>query len=304
MTSGFLQSLDQYNATFHRRYNKGRDVYKAAYAAHHKKPCTSFGMVELVKVLGGDALLGLSGMWFSWADPYDIVTAWRKVGIAGNKLAPELIDRSEFIDQPAAATPEAAQASPLATRKRAADVAKTPEGMVSGSLESQKAKVQRLMEYAQELEVERDARFNPTTAGVLLPDVVTRPDKEGPNAGRKRLTSMHGSVTMQAVGDEAEQREREAKEQVAAAQEKKRLSAEKQAAAAAEAVQREAAFALCEVVCVCGATPCPWVGWKRCPVCGPKKGLCKVRSCSAARKPLLLGYTQAVGLLEAPRDAQ
>ena len=29
--------------------------------------------------------------------------------------------------------------------------------------------------------------------------------------------------------------------------------------------------------------------------CGPKKGLCKVRACAAARKPLLLGYNPAVG---------
>ena len=27
-TSGFLQSLDQYNSQFHRKYNKARDVYK------------------------------------------------------------------------------------------------------------------------------------------------------------------------------------------------------------------------------------------------------------------------------------
>uniref|UniRef100_A0A7S0L3W9 Uncharacterized protein n=1 Tax=Coccolithus braarudii TaxID=221442 RepID=A0A7S0L3W9_9EUKA len=101
MTSGFLQSLDQYNATFHRRYYDGRGAWKAAYEAHYKMPCTSFGMVELIKVLGGDAQLGLPGMWFFWASPYDIITAWWKVGIAGNRLAPEMINRSEFIDQPA-----------------------------------------------------------------------------------------------------------------------------------------------------------------------------------------------------------
>ena len=35
-------------------------------------------------------------------------------------------------------------------------------------------------------------------------------------------------------------------------------------------------------------------GWKRCPTCGPKKGLCKVRACKAAREPLMLGYNPAV----------
>ena len=176
---------------------------------------------ELIKVLGGDATLGLPGMWFFWANPYDIITAWRKVGIAGNKLAPEMIDRSEFIDQPAPmaalATPGAAEpASPRVARKRAADLAMTPEGMVSGSLESERAKVQRLLGHAQELEAMVEAPFDPTAAGLLVPDVVTRPDKEVPGGGRKRLTVMHGSVTMQGVGEEAEQREREAKELAAA----------------------------------------------------------------------------------------
>ena len=82
---------------------------------------------ELIKVLGGDATLGLPGMWFFWANPYDIITAWRKVGIAGNKLAPEMIDRSEFIDQPAPmaelATPGSEPTSPRVARKRAADLA-------------------------------------------------------------------------------------------------------------------------------------------------------------------------------------
>ena len=102
-TSGFLQSLDQYNATFHRRYNEARDAWKAAYEARWGKPCTSFGLPECIKVLGGDRELALPGMWFNWATPYDIITAWRKVGIAANMLRPELIDRSEFITQPAAA---------------------------------------------------------------------------------------------------------------------------------------------------------------------------------------------------------
>ena len=45
---------------------------------------------------------------------------------------------------------------------------------------------------------------------------------------------------------------------------------------------------------VCGVEPCPMAKWKRCPVCGPKSSLCKIRACSAARKPLLLGYSPAV----------
>ena len=56
----------------------------------------------------------------------------------------------------------------------------------------------------------------------------------------------------------------------------------------------------CKAGCTCGLVPCPWAGWKRCPACGPKKGLCKVRACKAARDPLLLGYNPPVGLLEGP----
>ena len=165
--------------------------------------------------------------------------------------------------------------------------------------------MQRLLELAQELEAIVEAPFDPTAAGVLVPDVVARPDKEGGGGGRKRLTAMHGSVTMQGVGEEAEQREREATEQAAAVKAKKLQTAEKKEAEAAAASERDAAFARCELACVCMVTPCPYAKWKRCPACGPKSGLCKVRVCVAARKPLLLGYTPpvaAVGLLEGPKE--
>jgi hypothetical protein len=72
--------------------------------------------------------------------------------------------------------------------------------------------------------------------------------------------------------------------------EKKRLALEKKDAEHAAAVERETLFQRCEAVCACGVVPCPWDGWKRCPVCGPKKGLCRVRACIELRKPLLLGY--------------
>lgn len=178
-------------------------------------------MVEFIKVLAGDAELGLPGVWFSWASPFDIVTAWRRVGVAGNKLAPELIDRSEFIDQqpsppeptptPAVTPGDGAPAappsdSPRVTRKRAVDLARTPEGMASGCLEAERAKVQLLLAYAKELEAERDMPFDQTAAGVLVPTAVTRPDKPGGRGGRKRLHDMHGSVTMQDVAGEAERR--------------------------------------------------------------------------------------------------
>lgn len=228
-------------------------------------------------MLGGDETLGLPGMWFSWCDPFDVIKAWRRVGITGNRLVPELIDRSEFIDQPPpgssemhAATPAAAgpeephcnfadcpvtanggsrtaglrsdpcfrckkayfhhaccaaagceedtralcaaclgvpvfspspRASPradrAAKRKRAADLAKTPDGFVSGTIEAERAKVKALRAALEEREAQDDAPFDPVTAGILVPAAVARPDKpQGKAAGKRRLSDLHGSVTM------------------------------------------------------------------------------------------------------------
>eukprot|EP00966_Prymnesium_polylepis_P275746 6371167-Prymnesium_polylepis.1 len=100
--------------------------------------------------------------------------------------------------------------------------------MVSGSLESEKAKVQRLLTHAQELKALVDAPFDPTAAGVLMPDVITRPDKPGAGrGGRKRLSDLHGSVTMRNVGGEAEKRRLQDEADRELAEEKKRQRLEK-----------------------------------------------------------------------------
>ena len=153
----------------------------------------------------------------------------------------------------------------------------------------------RLLEHAQALEAERDAPFNPAAAGVLVPTAVTRPDKPmGSRTGRKRLTELHGSVTMRDVGGVATTRRLEEEAVATAAAEKKRLAHEKKEAAAAAAVADVAAFERCEHGCACSVVPCPYAKWKRCPACGPKSSLCKARACVAARKPLLLGYNPVV----------
>ena len=305
-TSGFLQSLDQYNSTVHRRYNTARDVWKEAYEARYGK-APSFGLVEALKVLGGDNELGLVGMWFNWCSPYDVLQAWRKVGIAGNVLRPELIDRSEFIDQPAArpaaATPQAAvtpqsqsgrttaevgaaSTSPRCSpRKRVADVLKTPPGVRSGTKAASDAKLAALTKLALQQEEQLDMPFDPTAAGVLVPDVVTRPDKDpSKQRKRRRLSDLHGSISIRGLGDECESRRLEDEAEVETVKARKEASAEKKAAAERETAERAAAFARCEVACACGVEPCPWEKWKRCPSCGPKLGLCKKRDCVAARK--------------------
>lgn len=130
-------------------------------------------------------------------------------------------------------------------------------------------------------------------AGVLEPDVAVRPDKQGPNPKRQRLTSMHGSVTMRDVSGVAAERRMEAEAAAAAKEEKARAKAEAKAAEEAEAARLVAAFEVCEHGCACGVVPCPMAKWKRCPACGPESSLCKVRACVAARKPLLLAYNPA-----------
>ena len=105
---------------------------------------------------------------------------------------------------------------------------------------------------------------------------------------------MHGSVTMRDVSGVAAERRMEAEAAAAAKEEKARAKAEAKAAEEAEAARLVAAFELCEHSCACGVMPCPMAKWKRCPVCGPKSSLCKVRTCVAARKPLLLDYNPAV----------
>ena len=128
---------------------------------------------------------------------------------------------------------------------------------------------------------------------MLVPTTVTRQGKQQPT-GRKRLSDLHGSITMRGVGTEAASRNAAAKAAETARLEKKQKTEEQKAAAEREMRERDEAFARCEHGCVCGVVPCPWAKWKRCPICGPKSGLCKVRACVAARKPLLLGYNPAV----------
>lgn len=290
-TSHFLQPLDQYNSKFHRAYNKAKDAYKEAYAAKYKNDdgtpaeC-SIGLKEFLAILGGDDDLGLPGMWFTWADPFDIVTAFRKVGIAGRKLVPELIDRTDFLPE----APSSAEGSPE-PKKRARDVAKTPEGMVSGSVESERAKVKSLLEYAEQLEKQLDAPFDPEAAGLLAPErIPDRKRKDGKK--RSRLSDMSGSVTLRNVLGEKRARDEEDQAAADAAKAKRAAIAAKKDAVAREQAEKIRGFEACEKRCTCGrrSQVCPYAKWVRCPTCGPKPGVCKARACVAARKPLLLTY--------------
>lgn len=295
-TSGFLQALDQYNSKFHRDYNKAKEAFKEAFKARHGNRPPHIGLKEFLSILGGDSSLGLPAMWFSWADPYDIVTAFRKVGIAGNVLCPDNIDRSEFIHQAAAERDVAAapSASPVVSVEEAA---RTPDGVRSGSLEAMKAKIEKLKALAAKYKSKMEAGFDPLEAGLLVPVSAIAgaepgripdedEDESAPARKRSRLSDLHGSFTLREMRAEKDRR-KEAEDGAAEERaQRKQAAAKKKAQEEGETAVRIKAFERCELGCVCGAPPfaCPFAKWKRCPTCGPKPGLCKVRACVAARK--------------------
>ena len=167
------------------------------------------------------------------------------------------------------------------------ELAVTPEGMKSGSVEAMSAKVEALLARAQELEKKSEEPFDPKEAGLLVPKKMDAPGKKK-SGKRSRLSAKSGSMTLQDVKGDAAERRAEDKEKEDKQKEKKQKAEEKKAAAASEKEANIAAFEVCEEVCGCAVVPCPWAKWKRCPQCGPKKGLCKVQGCAAKRKPLLL----------------
>ena len=71
--------------------------------------------------------------------------------------------------------------------------------------------------------------------------------------------------------------------------------AEGKEAAARAKEARDASFAICEVACGCGVMviPCPWA-WPVGRVEAQAVPQVWARECSAARKPLLLGFNPAV----------
>lgn len=130
---------------------------------------------------------------------YHYCLAQRKVGIAGNKIAPELIDRSQFIDGNEAAEMEEEHnlQSPAIVRKRSIDeVTATPEGVVSGSSEAMELKLKALKEYAKQLEDEIDKPYDALRGGLLVPEKVAPPERR---TTKSRLSDMSGSVTMRDI---------------------------------------------------------------------------------------------------------
>ena len=157
----------------------------------------------------------------------------------------------------------------------------------------------------EELEAKASEEFSPTAADILVPDAVTKAPAR--SRTKSKLSDMHGSFTLQDVRGEKKRRIAEEKAAADEAAAKRAAAEKKKSDAAQERDALVAGFEACEHGCVCPSQPCAWVSWKRCPACGPKKGVCKVRACVAARRPLALTYVAAEGdacvtglLLEGP----
>ena len=104
---------------------------------------------------------------------------------------------------------------------------------------------------------------------------------------------MAGSMTMQDVRGEKDRRNTEEEAERARIEANKVEREAKKAAAAAAELEMHAKFEACEHMCACGIVPCPFAKWVRCPQCGPKKGVCRVKKCVEARQPLMLTYAPA-----------
>ena len=99
-TSHWAQMWDQLNHKFHEANKIQKREYKIsrAYALQCNASDIKITKARCVKIL--------SETWWNFASPGDIKTAWRKVGVTNNELAPELIDRKHFADRQQPKTPE------------------------------------------------------------------------------------------------------------------------------------------------------------------------------------------------------
>ena len=90
------------------------------------------------------------------------------------------------------------------------------------------------------------------------------------------VSDKHGSFTMQNLSGEKQERlasDAKIADDAVAKRQKATETKDEATRVRAEAV---AGFEACKHACVCTSQPCAWAKWKCCPVCGPKKGECKV----------------------------
>jgi len=222
---------------------------------------------DFFAILGGSAALGLPGMWFSWCDPFDIVTAWRKVGIAGNRLDPSLISRNKFIDRDLSETVEAAPAAAPLTFD---ECVRTPEDMRGATrLAKAERKLELAREFAQQQAEEHRAEkrrriFDPEAYG-LLP--VPQQQVQPPEVDHARLDCLNGSMSLREMHRVNTERLENAR--VAEAERQRKADGREQArmGRASEAADLIASFERCSPQCTCAASPCPMAKATRCAAC-------------------------------------
>eukprot|EP00966_Prymnesium_polylepis_P186696 4327882-Prymnesium_polylepis.1 len=134
-TSQFLQPPDQVTKLCHGAYVRGRKQYHKLHKKIYNEPAV-IGIVEFIEIWGGCRALGYEGAWFSWANAQVLQGAWRNCGWLGCIIAPDDIDHSGFVDQPAVTggAGGAALATPVPPPLTLEQANAVPEGMEAGSL--------------------------------------------------------------------------------------------------------------------------------------------------------------------------
>ena len=228
-----------------------------------------------------------------------MLAAWRKVGFAGGRIDPALIDRSHFIDRIPVGSPSSGT---RAATKSIDEVVKTPPGARRGSLFVAQAKLDAtialLMEQQAEIQALRAAPFDPETVPYLMKPKEHESKKKRDRSQADMSMYEGGSASLRNVRRTCEAKRAAVQEKADAVEGRKAERAGKKVAAHEESATLVAAYELCLVACACGQSPCPMQGMKPCATCKAagrlwiKPRMCVVRDCVAARKgPALLALT-------------
>jgi len=240
MTSGIFQALDQNNAACHVSYEKGKNELRQNHAValshdHARRvkageingPARTFHTSE-VTIGVHEFLRILCTVWFDWSKKLDRQTAFRRVGVTTEGLAPWLVDRSQFVLEGATGSGMAVNFSSESTgstgrqastrtstrlsssessvlvqylpgERTPVRVAPTPiselvtppsaQLLRKGSTERVKRKLEQVMQAAKEWE---EFQTNPMTVGMLVPLKVPAPPEK---RSKKRLTDVSGSFS-------------------------------------------------------------------------------------------------------------
>ena len=300
-TSQFLQPPDQVTKACHGAYAKGKKQYKKLHKKVYGEEAT-IGIVEFIEIWGGCAELGYEGAWFSWITAQGILGAWRNCGWLGCLIAPEEIDRSSFIDQPATAAVAALLAlgeAPTPVPLTYEQALQPPPGVRAGSLAAAQAVNEQLVAYINQ---NTHAPLDPVALGLLDPKVAVK--KKGTRDKTQIEESEGGDAFLRDLAGSARAKQVRKAEAALQVEGRKQARIENKEEAAAAAVAQRAAFDKCKPVCTCGVVPCPQEKMQLCATCKEiKPHACRVRACVAARQPLLLTMREEPPALPAPAEA-